>query len=413
MSADVGVVGAGLAGLAAARRLQRAGVDVTVLEAGAVVGGRVATDVVDGFLLDRGFQVLNTSYPALASDVDTAALDLRAFTAGAAVRGTDGTLHRLVDPRREPAQAWRIALDGLLSPAAKLAMAQLSARVALADPRQLLAGPERSTADELAAQGLSGPATERFFRPFLSGVLGERELATSSRFFGLVWRSFLRGDSALPSRGMAALPVQLAARLTPGTVRCNETVLGVAPGRVRTGTGELAARAVVVATDPPTARALLPGLDVPLMRSLTTYYHVSEQPPTRLPLIHLDGGGGPVVNTSVLTTVAPSYSPDHRHLISSTVLGVPGAGGPDESQVRGLAGTIYREGSSDWQHLATTVVPQALCTFTPPTPDRFRRAVSLGDGLFVAGDHRDTPSIQGALVSGHRAARAVLRELGR
>lgn len=412
MSTDVVVVGAGLAGLAAARRLQRAGVDVTVLEAGPAVGGRVATDTVDGFLLDRGFQVLNTSYPALTSEADLAALDLRTFTPGAAVRGTDGALHRLVDPRRVPGQSWRSAVDGLLSPAAKLAMTRLSARLALADPRQLRAAPERSTAVELAAQGLAGPATEQFLRPLLAGVFGERELATSARFFGLVWRSFVRGDSALPSRGMAALPVQLAARLAPGTVRCGQTVLGVAPGRVRTGAGELTARAVVVATDPPSARALLPGLDVPLMRSLTTYYHVCEHPPTRLPLIHLDGGGGPVVNTSVLTTVAPSYSPDHRHLISSTVLGVPGTGSPDESQVRGLAGAIYREGSSNWQHIGTTVVPQALCTFTPPAPDRLRRAVSLGEGLFVAGDHRDTPSIQGALVSGHRAASAVLRELG-
>lgn len=412
MTTDVVVVGAGLAGLAAARRLQRDGVDVTVLEAGPTVGGRVATDTVDGFLLDRGFQVLNTSYPALASDADLTSLDLRAFTPGAAVRGTDGTLHRLVDPRRVPGQSWRTAVDGLLTPAAKLAMARLSARVALADPRQLLAGPERSTADELAAHGLAGPATEQFFRPLLAGVFGERELATSARFFALVWRSLVRGDSTLPSRGMAALPVQLAARLAPGTVRCGQTVLGVAPGRVRTGTGELAARAIVVATDPPTARALLPGLDVPLMRSLTTYYHICDHPPTRLPLVHLDGAGGPVVNTSVLTTVAPSYSPDHRHLISSTVLGVPGAGSPDEAQARGLASAIYREGSASWQHLATTVVPQALCSFTAPTSDRLRRTVSLGDGMFVAGDHRDTPSIQGALVSGHRAARAVLRELG-
>lgn len=412
MSTDVVVVGAGLAGLAAARRLQRAGVDVTVLEAGSTVGGRVATDTVDGFLLDRGFHVLNTGYPALMSEVDLAALDLRAFTAGAAVRGTDGALHRLVDPRRAPGQAWRTALDGLLSPAAKLAMARLSARVALADPRQLLAAPERSTAEELAALRLDGAATEQFFRPLLAGVFGERDLATSSRFFGLVWRSFVRGAATLPSRGMAALPVQLAARLTPGTVRCGQTVLGVAPGRVRTRAGELSARAVVVATDPPSARALLPGLDVPLMRSLTTYYHVCEHPPTRLPLIHLDGSGGPVVNTGVLTTVAPSYSPDHRHLISSTVLGVPGAGSPDESQVRAFASAIYREGSARWQHLATSAVPQALCTFTPPTPDRMRRPVSLGDGLFVAGDHRDTPSLQGALVSGQRAARAVLRELG-
>lgn len=411
MTCDAVVIGAGVAGLTAARYLQRAGLDVTVLEAAPTVGGRVATDVVDGFLLDRGFQILNTSYPALRRELDVSALDLRAFAPGAAVRGIDGALHRLVDPRRVPAQALRTAVDGLLSPAAKLALLRLSARAALGDVRRLIDGPSRTTAAELASSGLDGPATEQFLRPFLAGVFGERELTTSARFFLLVWRSFARGDSALPSRGMVALPVQLAARLQPGTVRCGQTVLGVAPGRVRTADGELAARAVVVATDPPAARALLPGLDVPLMRGLTTYYHVTEEPPTRLPLLHLDGSGGPVVNTVVLTAAAPSYSPDHRHLVASTVLGVPWSGGPDELEVRRLAGGIYGTGSGGWEHIATTAVPQALCSYPAPAPDRLRRGTTLGDGLFVAGDHRDTPSIQGALVSGRRAARAVLRDL--
>ncbi|MGH4019566.1 MAG: FAD-dependent oxidoreductase, partial [Pseudonocardiaceae bacterium] len=270
----------------------------------------------------------------------------------------------------------------------------------------------RTTAAELAASGLDGPATEQFLRPLLAGVFGERELVTSSRFFTLVWRSFARGYATLPSRGMAALPTQLAARLAPGTVHCRQTVLGVAPGRVRTAESELDTRAVVVATDPPTARALLPGLDVPLMRGLTTYYHVADHPPTRLPLLHLDGAGGPVVNTSVLTAAAPSYSPDHRHLVSSTVLGVPGGGAPDEPTVRRLAGMVYGTGTAGWEHIGTAAVPDALCSFTPPTPDRLRRPASLGDGLFVAGDHRETPSIQGALVSGRRAARSVLRALG-
>jgi hypothetical protein len=169
---------------------------------------------------------------------------------------------------------------------------------------------------------------------------------------------------------------------------------------------------VVVATDPPTARGLLPGLDVPLMRGLTTYYHVSEEPPSRLPLIHLDGTGSALVNTVVLTLTAPSYSPDHRHLVSSTVLSTPGSGAPDEPEVRRLAGVVYRTNPASWEHLGTAVVPQALCAFTPPTPDRLRRGAALGDGLFVTGDHRSTPSIQGALVSGRRAARAVLVELG-
>ncbi len=409
---DAVIVGAGLAGLTTARHLQQAGLEVTVLEAGPVVGGRMATDTVGGFLLDRGFQVFNTSYPALRRELDLQALDLRAFVPGVAIRGTDGALHRLVDPRRAPAQAWRAVGDTLLSPAAKLAMLRLSVRAGLGDVRSLLAGAERSTAAQLCAAGLSGPATEQFLRPLLAGIFGEWDLATSARLFTLVWRSLARGESTLPSRGMAALPIQIAARLAPGTVRCGQTVLGVAPGRVRTAEGEIAARTVVVATDPPAARALLPGLDVPLMRGLTTYYHVCEQPPSRLALIHLDGTGSALANTSVLTTVAPSYSPDHRHLIASTVLGTPGSGAPGEPEVRRLAGAVYRADTARWDHLGTAAVPQALCSFTPPTSDRLRRAAALGDGLFVAGDHRATPSIQGALVSGSRAARAVLAELG-
>ncbi|MGH3814260.1 MAG: NAD(P)/FAD-dependent oxidoreductase [Pseudonocardiaceae bacterium] len=412
MDTDAVVVGAGLAGLTAARHLQRAGLQVTVLEAGPVVGGRVATDTVDGFLLDRGFQVLNTSYPALRRELDLRALDLREFVSGVAVRGTDGVLHRLVDPRRAPIQAWRTVFDGLLPPAAKLAVLRLSARAALGNVGSLLAGAERSAAAELSAAGLDGPATEEFLRPFLAGIFGDRDLQTSARFFTLVWRSLARGAATLPSRGMAALPTQIAARLNPGTVCCGQTVLGVVPGRVRTADREITARAVVVATDPPNARALLPGLDVPLMRGLTTYYHVSEQPPSRLRLIHLDGTGSALINTSVLTAVAPSYSPDHRHLVSSTVLGTPGAGAPDEAHVRRLASAVYRTNPVGWQHLGTAVVPHALCSFTPPTPDQLRRDTALGDGLFVAGDHRDTPSIQGALASGRRAARAVLVELG-
>lgn len=412
MRSDVVIAGAGLAGLTAARHLQRAGLSVIVLEAGPVVGGRVATDTVDGFLLDRGFQVLNTSYPALPRELDLQALDLRTFITGVAVRGPDGTLHRLVNPRRAPTQAWRSVGGSLLSRAAKLAMLRMSIRAGWGDVRALLAGAERSTAAQLSAAGLDGPATEQFLRPLLAGIFGERELATSARFFTLVWRSLARGSLALPSRGMAALPIQIAARLLPGTVRCGQTVLGVAPGRVRTAEGGIAARAVVVATDPPAAQALLPGLDVPLMRALTTYYHVSEEPPTRLPLIHLDGTGSALANTSVLTSVAPSYSPDHRHLIASTVLGTPGTGAPAEPEVRRLAGAVYGVDPAPWEHLGTAAVPEALCSFTPPTPDRLRRGAALGDGLFVAGDHRATPSIQGALASGRRAARAVLAELG-
>jgi phytoene dehydrogenase-like protein len=408
---DVVVVGAGLAGLRAARTAARAGRSVAVCEAGDGVGGRVRTDVVDGFLVDRGFQILNTSYPALKATIDLDALDLRPFVPGAAVRDADGRLHRLADPRRVPSWAPRTALDPLLGPVAKARIAGLALRSLLVPPSRQARAPERSTADELTRWGLAGVPTEAFLRPFLNGVLGDRDLETSSRVFSLFWRSFVLGDLTLPSRGIGALPTQLAARLPAGTVHLETPVHRVAPGVVETAHGTVRAGAVIVATDGTAAAELLDGrVRAPRTFALTTHYHVVEEPPTRQALLHLDGAGGPIVNTLVLTNVAPSYSPDHRHLVQSTVLGPEPLG--DRDLRRELA-RLYGVPVGAWEELATVRVPRALPAAVPPTPAGLQHPVELGDGLFVAGDHRDTPSVQGALVSGRRTAQAALAALTR
>jgi phytoene dehydrogenase-like protein len=406
-SADVVVVGAGLAGLSAARRLAAAGVDVLVVEAADAVGGRVATDAVDGFLLDRGFQVYNTAYPEAAAVLDHRALDLRPFTPGALVRIGD-RLHRLTDPRRRPLTVGATLLAPIGSPADKARIGLVSVRDALLPAERLIAEPETTTYEALRRRGLSDSMIDRFLRPFLAGVFLEWELTTSNRFFDLVWRTFALGTVCVPAGGMGQIPAQLAAGLPDGSVHCGVRVEAVRTGAVVTGARTVRARAVVVATDPRAAAGLLPGLPVPVMRAVTTFYHVAPAPPVAEPTLVLDGERrGPVVNSVVLTNAAPTYSPDGRALVSTSVLGVDP---PDDATLRRELERLYGASTSDWALLATVRVPAALPAAPPPLGN-LRRPVALGDGLFVAGDSRDTPSIQGAMVSGRRAATAVLREL--
>jgi len=401
-AADVVVVGAGLAGLACARRLQAAGVAATVLEAGDAVGGRVRTDVVDGMLLDRGFQVHNTGYPEAARVLDHDALDLRRFTAGALVRVGD-RLHRVGDPRRVPTWAPHTVGAPIGTLKDKVLIAALAASAALQSPDALLSRAETTTYDALRARGLSDTAVDRFFRPFLSGVFLEDRLDTSSRFFDLVWRSFARGDQCVPSGGMQSIPEQLASGLD---VRLHTPVRSVGPGSVVVDGRVLSPRAVVVAAAAPDAGALLPGLDVPPQRSVVTHYHLAPEPPVTSPAIVLDGeASGPVANTVVLTNAAPSYAPG-RHLVSSSVV----SGDASEAAVRAHLARLYGVDTARWESVAVYDVQAALPSQAPPM-GRFRKTVRLEPGLHVCGDHRDSASIQGALVSGRRAADGVLAEL--
>ncbi len=400
--AEVVVVGAGLAGLSAATRLADAGRDVHVVDAAGHAGGRLATDRVDGFLVDRGFQVLNTGYPRVA-DLDLAALDLGWFWTGAIVR-VDGRAHRVVDPRRHPTAA----LDTVRAPIGalprKAAIAAFSARAGYEPVRRLLSARERTAEESLRAAGVGEQALERFFRPFLAGVLLEADLETSSRYLDLVWRSFVRGRVGLPAAGMQSVGEQLAGRLATDRLHLRTGVTEVSGRSVRTAEGATTADAVVVATDPDTAGALVPGMRASAPRQVTTHLHVLPASPWPDPLIVLGAPGGQLVNTVVVTDAQPAYSPDGRALVASSTLAVT-----TERQVREEVARAHGVSTAELAHLTSVTVTGAQPAATPPL--QHRQPVDLGGGLFVCGDHRDTPSIQGAMASGARTARAVLRAL--
>ena len=407
---DVIVVGAGLAGLCAALRLTEAGLAVEVIDASDDVGGRVRTDIVDGLRLDRGFQLYNPAYPEARRVLDHAALDLRPYLAGVVVTLNDRH-HRLADPRRQPSWTAASVLAPVGSPVVKARFAALALRAAIAPASTLTTQVDVSSALALSRAGVRGPLLESVLQPFLAGVFGEAELTTSRRFLDLALRSFVRGTPSVPALGMGEIPRQLAGRLPAGTIRLEIEVIAVGPTSVRTEEGTARARAVIVATDVSTAARLIPELPRPRWNSLTTFYHLAPQAPSALPVLHVDGHRrGPVVNTSVISNVAPSYASGGRHLVSSACVGVHD-GPADEKTAREHLSLIYGHETAAWEHVRTDVIARALPAMDPPHP--VRSPVEIGaQGVVVAGDHRDTSSIQGAMVSGRRAAQAILTRLG-
>jgi predicted NAD/FAD-dependent oxidoreductase len=411
---DVTIVGAGLAGLAAARHLAIHDVEVRVLEASDEVGGRVRTDRIDGLILDRGFQLYNPAYPEAARVLDHEALDLRAFTPGV-IAQTDRGPTRLADPRRRP----RWASDALSSRSGrltgKLRFGAYAWRTSRMSSRERGLRPDMPADVALLSAGVDPTFLDTVLRPFLSGVFLEDRLATSRRFLDLVLTSFAKGVPSVPAQGMQSIPEQLRDALPAGTVQCGVAVNEIEGGVVRTDAGELPARCVIVATDPVSAQELLPGLDVPAGRDVTTWYYLADTNPALLtegdPVLVVDGrpGRGPVVNTVVLTHAAPTYASGGRILVSASALGLHDDA-ETEVLVRNHLAQLYGVGTRTWTHVATYPIRYALPAMTPPL--EVRRPVALGDWLFVAGDHRDTASIQGAMVSGRRAADAVLRHLG-
>ena len=401
------VVGAGLAGLACARALHRAGRRVHVLEASDAVGGRVRTDVVDGFRLDRGFQVLNSGYPEAGRVLDLDALDLRYFDSAVAIR-RGGRLHRVANPLHATAQAASLLgapVDGVRG---RLALGAYVARAAALPVRTLLRRDDVPGPAAWRAAGIPDQVVHDLLTPFLTGVVLEREVTASRRFLDLMVRMFARGRTAVPASGMQAMPEQLAAGLPAGTVRLGSPVEAVDAGVVMAGGREQPADAVVVAADPWTAHRLLPGLgEPPTARGVTTHYHAAPAGSAGRATLVVDADGSGVASSMVLTAAAPEYSVDGRDLVATSVVHAESGPVPAGPELLAVLAELHERDTGAWEPVASYDLPQALPAM--PAPHPFRRPVRVAPGLFVAGDHRDTSSIQGALVSGRRAAQAVLR----
>lgn len=408
MTVDVAIVGAGLAGLCCARQLSALGIDAHVFEASDGVGGRVRTDDVDGFRIDRGFQVLLTAYPEAQSVLDYEALDLRPFDPGALI-WTGRALERIGDPLRRPSSLVPTLASSVGTLADKLRILRLRQSVTRTTLTKLWARPETTTARVLAERyGFSERMIDGFFRPFLGGVFLDPDLSASSRAFEFYFRMFSRGDAAVPARGMQAIPEQIARALPDGRLHLHARVASAEPGAITlTGGERIEARAVVVATEAPEAASLLPGFEAPASRSTLCLNWAADHAPVRDKMLVLDGtGSGPVNNVQVLSQVSDAYAPDGRALVTASVLGHPVASDEDiEREARVQLRRWFGARVDGWRLLRADRILHALPDL--PSLEPPERSVTWDNGVFVTGDHRRNASINGAMVNGRHAAEAV------
>lgn len=402
---DTLIIGAGLAGLSAAVHLHEAGREVLVLEAADAVGGRVRTDQVDGFLLDRGFQVYLDAYPEAGALLDLEALDLQRFEPGALV-WKNGKRRRLMDVFRRPESLLSSALQPIGTPLDKLIVAKLRARLLRKTQEEIWSAPESTTADYLHRFGFSEGMIDLFFRGFYGGIFLEEHLVTSSRMFEFTFGMFSRGNATLPAAGMQAIPAQLASRLPAGTIRLGCPVESLAGTTVRADGQEITADRVILATDGNSAARLLPDrVTAPSWNGTTCLYFAAPEPPYPDSLITLRGDRkGLINNLCIPSNVAPSYAPAGTALISVSLGTTSGLGEDLAGIVKAELRDWFGAAVDEWRSLKAYRVPHSL----PIEPPGHAVKSTQGGSIRVCGDFLSSASIEGAIRSGKKVAEEFL-----
>jgi phytoene dehydrogenase-like protein len=406
------IIGAGLSGLACARRLTDGGLECTVLEASDGVGGRVRTDRVDGFLLDRGFQVLLTGYPEASQALNYPALDLKPFHPGALIRHA-GEFHLLSDPLRRPQDLISTVCNAVGSLSDKFRMMRLRQDALRQQLCTSVEDSTRPTGEVLQAYGFSDSMLKSFFRPFLSGVFLDSALATPCWIFELVWAAFCRNATAVPREGMGAIAQQLAAALPPGTVRLNHAVQRVEGSTVTLLSGErVTGDGLVLATDDVTASRLRgEPYGSPAGRLSITVYFDAPAAPRRGPWLMVNGEGDGLVRTvCALSEVAPSYAPAGRALISVSVSEWHGRDDELPRAARGYLQSWFGRQVDDWRHLRTDRIAHSLPPLELLPASRDETSARVTAGLYLCGDYRESGTLDGALLSGRKAADTLLAD---
>ncbi len=401
------IIGAGLAGLVAALELERAGFSPCILEASDSVGGRIKTDKLDGFLLDHGFQVLNTAYPEAQRYLDLNALNLRTFTPGAVVfEGED--FYLLSDPARSPLRALAMAFSKVGTLGDKLKILKLTRSLKNLSNEEIFAKPSLPTHQYLKDYGFSDLIISNFFKPFFRGIFLEKHLNTSSRIFEFVFKMFAMGHAAVPERGMGEMPAMIRRQLGKTQIYFNSKVAQVEGKTIHLENGEvIEGDRIIVAVQPDLVMKQLQG-QFSSPQSVINLYFSLQNSFLGKPIIGLLPGDGLVNNLVFMDDVSKTYSENGRALLSVTVLELSLGEKELIEAVKKELEEISGVHSKYFQFVKSYYIHHALPFLEDPKYSIPMTECRIADHVYLAGDYLLHGSINAAMTSGRIAAEAVI-----
>jgi phytoene dehydrogenase-like protein len=410
MKHDVIIVGAGLSGLSAAVHLHRQGRKVLILEASDRAGGRVKTDIVDGFILDRGFQVLLTAYPEAKKLLNYKDLQLRNMLPGATVL-YDGGSFEIADPIRRPMALFSTLLAPVGTIRDKINTLWLKNKLQKMSIDEIFTQPEQTTLQQLSDYGFSQKMIQRFYKPFLSGIYLENNLTTSNRMFDFVMKMFSDGDVAVPAFGMEEIPKQLVSQLPESSIQYHKNVTKIDGNTLTLEDGTtFKANQIVIATNANEfTKQFLPNQKT-TAQQVTNVYFEALTTPTKKAVVVLNASSTKkwVNNVTVLSNVSKKYAPPEKVLISVSYNGL--ADVEDLELAENMKIELeqwYGKQVQDWKMIKTYRIDYAL-----PIQDTVKNELSISeikisDTLFICGDYLLNGSINAAFKSGRLVAEAM------